>query len=152
MTYFMSFAIMVHLGFRTHDGIPLTKLPYFVQRFEAGILEGIQNCILQITAVIDAVQSYEFWGCCRHMKDVVSQNMGFMCAGLCHTACHGPEPASRHSLVFRFLCPPEPTCQNNHDMINFTVTYFCVCVVFVALALLNLRSRLEHPESSVLLV
>lgn len=42
------------------------------------------------------------------------------------------------------------TCQNNHDMINFTVTYFCVCVVFVALALLKLRSRLEHPESSVL--
>ena len=33
----MSFAIMVHLGFRTHDGIPLTKLPYFVQRFEVGI-------------------------------------------------------------------------------------------------------------------
>lgn len=35
MTYFMSFTIMVHLGFRTHDGIPLIKLPYFVQRFEA---------------------------------------------------------------------------------------------------------------------
>lgn len=37
MTYFMSFTIMVHLGFRTHDGIPLIKLPYFVQRFEARI-------------------------------------------------------------------------------------------------------------------
>ncbi|CAJ1357027.1 unnamed protein product [Effrenium voratum] len=35
MTYYMSFAIMVHLGFRTHDGIPLSKLPFFVQRFEA---------------------------------------------------------------------------------------------------------------------
>lgn len=35
MTYYMSFAIMVHLGFRTHEGVPLTKLPYFVQRFEA---------------------------------------------------------------------------------------------------------------------
>ena len=34
MTYYMSFAIMVHLGFRTHDGIPLSKLPFFVQRFE----------------------------------------------------------------------------------------------------------------------
>lgn len=33
----MSFTIMVHLGFRTHDGIPLIKLPYFVQRFEARI-------------------------------------------------------------------------------------------------------------------
>ena len=36
MTYYMSFAIMVHMGFRTHDGVPLTKLSYFVQRFEAG--------------------------------------------------------------------------------------------------------------------
>lgn len=36
----MSFAIMVHLGFRTHEGVPLTKLPYFVQRFEAGLRSG----------------------------------------------------------------------------------------------------------------
>eukprot|EP00439_Symbiodinium_sp_Y106_P010200 s6621_g1.t1 len=35
MTYQMSFAVMVHMGFRTHDGTPLSKLPYFVQRFEA---------------------------------------------------------------------------------------------------------------------
>ena len=40
MTYYMSFAIMVHLGFRTHEGVPLTKLPYFVQRFEAGLRSG----------------------------------------------------------------------------------------------------------------
>ena len=34
MTYQMSFEIMVHMGFRTHDGTPLSKLPFFVQRFE----------------------------------------------------------------------------------------------------------------------
>ena len=63
----MSFTIMVHLGFRTHDGIPLIKLPYFVQRFEARIQ---MNTLKRL----------------REFSDL---------SGLRHTAGDGPEPASR---------------------------------------------------------
>ena len=46
MTYQMSFAIMVHMGFRTHDGTPLSKLPYFVQRFEVGTVAINQSTLI----------------------------------------------------------------------------------------------------------
>lgn len=120
---------------------PFDEAPLFRAAIWGWDSEGIQNCTLQITAaVIDAVQSYEFWGCCRHMKDVVSQNMGFICAGLCYTACHGPEPASRHSLVFRFLCPPAKT------IMTWSISQLLISV-FVLFSLLLLCSNCARALS-----
>ena len=63
----MSFAVMVHMGFRTHDGTPLSKLPYFVQRFEvAAVISyssfAVESCISAAGAAARLMPFSVRWG------------------------------------------------------------------------------------------